>query len=86
VNLMLLGSMAVGKPVVIEEMFPLSCSMDSFRMFVAESRESASGWIGFYGGKTLGECRASRDMKDAFMAQWLEYFRGEGPTFKERSR
>ena len=85
-NLMLLGSLSSVKPVVIEEMFPLSCSMESFRLFVEMSRESASGWIGFYWGKTLEECRASKDMKNAFMAQWLEYFRSEGPIFKGSPR
>jgi hypothetical protein len=85
-HLKLLASLRVGKPIVIEEMFPLSCSMESFRRFVAGSRESASGWIGFYWGRTLRECRASKDLKDAFIAQWLEYFQAEGPTFKGETR
>jgi hypothetical protein len=84
-NLQLLATLQVGKPVLIEEMFPLSCSMESFRRFVAGSRGTASGWIGFYWGKTLEECRASKELKDALVAQWLEYFRSEGPTFKASS-
>jgi hypothetical protein len=75
-NLKLLATL-VGKPVIIEEMFPLSCSMESFRRFVAGTRESASGWIGFYWGKTLEECRRSKDLKDAFMVPWLEFFKAE---------
>src|SRR5436190_14189951 len=85
-TLKLLATLQVGKPIVIEEMFPLGCSMDSFRRFVAGSRRSASGWIGFYWGRTLAECRASKDLKDAFIAQWLEYFQAEGPTFKGETR
>lgn len=85
-NLKLLATLPVGKPVIIEEMFPLGCSMPSFRRFVAGSRGSASGWIGFYWGKTLEECRASKDLKDALLAQWLEYFRSEGATFKGGTR
>jgi hypothetical protein len=56
--------------------------MESFRRFVRGSRETASGWIGFYWGRTLEECRASKDLKDAFVGQWLEFFRAEGPDFK----
>jgi len=81
-HLKLLSTLRVGKPIVIEEMFPLGCSMESFRRFVGGSRESASGWIGFYWGKTLEECRASKDLKDVFIGQWLEFFRNDGPTFK----
>jgi hypothetical protein len=85
-HLKLLATLQVGKPILIEEMFPLSCSMESFRRFVAGSRASASGWIGFYWGKTLKECRASKDLTDAFVAQWLEYFLAEGPAFKGETR
>jgi hypothetical protein len=85
-GLALLATLEVGKPIVIEEMFPLACSMESFRRFVAGSRASASGWIGFYWGRTLAECRASKDLKDAFLAQWLEFFQTEGPTFKGGAR
>jgi hypothetical protein len=81
-HLKLLTTLQVGKPVIIEEMFPLGCSMDSFRRFVTSSRETASGWIGFYWGKTLEESRRSKDMKDAFVAGWLEFFQTQGPRFK----
>jgi hypothetical protein len=85
-NLKLLATLQLGKPVIIEEMFPLACSMESFRRFVAGSRETASGWIGFYWGKTLEEYRRSKELKDAFMTQWLEFFQAEGPKFKGTDR
>ena len=81
-NLKLLATLQVGKPVVIEELFPLGCSMPSFRRFLTGTREHASGWIGFYWGKSLEECRRSKNMKDAFIVGWLEYFKEEGGTFK----
>jgi hypothetical protein len=80
-HLELLATLRVGKPIVIEEMFPLNCSMESFRKFVEGSRASASGWLGFYWGKPLAECRASKELKDAFMASWLEFFLSERPRF-----
>jgi hypothetical protein len=72
-----LQGFAVGKPVVIEETFPLRCSLEEFRRFLLESRAFASGWIGFYWGKTLEECRKSSDARDLLTAGWLELFVGE---------
>jgi hypothetical protein len=50
-NLELLTTLRVGKPIVIEETFPLGCSMPSFRRFFLGTRETVSGWIGFYWGR-----------------------------------
>ena len=69
-----LAGFDVGKPVIIEEMFPLKCSIPEFERFLDESRKTASGWIGFYWGKTLEECRKSNTIQDAFMIRWLEFF------------
>ena len=69
-----LAGFDVGKPVIIEEMFPLKCSIPEFERFLDESRKTACGWIGFYWGKTLEECRKSNTIQDAFMIRWLEFF------------
>jgi len=47
-----LRKFSVGKPVVIEETFPLSCGTDQLRQFLLESRSIACGWIGHYDGET----------------------------------
>ncbi|MHB8969364.1 MAG: cellulase family glycosylhydrolase, partial [Pirellulaceae bacterium] len=49
----------VGKPVVIEETFPLKCSFAEMTRFLTESRGSAAGWISFYWGRTADEYRRS---------------------------
>ncbi len=69
-----LKGFAVGKPVVIEETFPLQCSKAEFARFFDESEKTAAGWIGFYWGKTPAELRRSGTIGDAIMLQWLEYF------------
>jgi hypothetical protein len=69
-----LAGFAVGKPVVIEEMFPLNSSLAEFEQFLDQSRKMASGWIGFYWGKTPPECRQSNTIQDALMLGWLEVF------------
>lgn len=69
------------KPLVIEEMFSLKCGPDELRTFVERSRSEklAGGWVGFYWGKTLEECKASKTLPDALMAAWLEMFQKAKP-------
>ena len=72
----------IGKPVVIEEMFPLECSVDELDQFIdgSRSRKLASGWIGFYWGKTITEYKAAKgSIADAFALRWLEYFAKKTP-------
>jgi hypothetical protein len=64
-----------GKPLVIEETFPLSCSIEELDAFIDGARKVADGWIGFYWGKTPEECRRSNTIPDALMLGWLEFFR-----------
>ncbi|MBI3877966.1 MAG: cellulase family glycosylhydrolase, partial [Verrucomicrobia bacterium] len=75
-----LRGFAVGKPVVIEETFPLRCSMNEFEEFINRSREHASGWIGFYWGATPAELRKSKEISAAFMLRWLEFFEKHKPA------
>ena len=72
-----LRGFAVGKPVVIEETFSLKCSVEELRAFIEGSRPVATGWIGFYWGKTLSECRQGKTIQDAIMLRWLEFFEKE---------
>jgi hypothetical protein len=67
----------VGKPVVIEETFPLFCTGDEFSKFMSASTKHASGWIGFYWGQTIEELDPKKPV-DAFTKGWLEIFK-KGP-------
>lgn len=73
----ILKAFAVGKPVVIEETFPMHCTVEELREFLTKSEKDAAGWIGFYWGKTIQECGASGTFADAVMLAWLEMFRQE---------
>ena len=76
----LAGFTAVGKPVVIEETFPLQCSMESFASFIEASRPHAAGWLGFYWGKTIEELgAATNSLADTLTKQWLEFFQAQAP-------
>ena len=74
-----LRGFACGKPVVIEETFPLKCDAAEFEQFVQQSSASAAGWFGFYWGKTLEESRNANTIRDAIFAKWLEFFSSHTP-------
>jgi Cellulase (glycosyl hydrolase family 5) len=69
-----LAGFAVGKPVLIEETFPLACSPEELGQFIDGSSKHASGWIGFYWGRSPEELRRSKDIGDALTLGWLELF------------
>ncbi len=69
----------IGKPVVIEETFPLKSSPEEFAEFVERSKSHANGWIGFYWGKTVAEYREGNTITDAVMLKWLEFFQMSKP-------
>jgi len=68
-----------GKPVVIEETFPLTCSIAELEQFLRESRTVACGWIGHYDGKSLRDLEAEKSSgrltaADDLYRQWLVSF------------
>ena len=76
-----LKGFSVGKPVLIEEMFPLSCSAAELDRFIDQSRGLAAGWVGFYWGKTPEEYRRGHSIADAITLSWLELFQRRAKTF-----
>ena len=63
---------SVGKPLVIEELFPMHCTIPELREFLEQAK--VAGWMGFYWGKTPEEYRKSGSIGDAIMLGWLELF------------
>ena len=75
-----LAAYDVGKPLVVEEMFPLKCSREEMDVFIDASREIVDGYVSFYWGKTIDEySQPDADLAGAIMKGWLEYFRAKGP-------
>ena len=75
-----LKKFAVGKPLVIEETFPLSCSTAELKQFLLESRALACGWMGHYDGKTIADLEPLVKAKTITINQqlfldWLRLFR-----------
>ena len=77
--LIALKAYEVGKPLVVEEMFPLACTQEELIEFVDGSSGYVDGWISFYWGKTSKELRESKanDIGAAITANWLDRFQTE---------
>ncbi|QDT06763.1 Endoglucanase E1 precursor [Rubripirellula lacrimiformis] len=71
----------VGKPLIIEEMFPMKCSVDELAQFVDQSSDFADGWISFYWGKTADQLRSDEpaSIASAITASWLDRFKQLAP-------
>ena len=73
-----LAAYDIGKPLVIEEMFPLSCSLEELDAFIDGSRKIADGYLSFYWGKTIAQYAQQDDLTAAIIRTWLRYFRAKG--------
>jgi len=76
-----LRGFGAGKPVVVEETFPLRCGAGEVEEFLRRSREYACGWMGHYDGTPAEELEERRrsgtiTMAEAVYLAWLELFRG----------
>jgi hypothetical protein len=69
-----LRGFAVGKPVVVEETFPLKCSPAALEEFIDRAGPATAGWISFYWGKPPDELRRSKTLGDAILLDWLTRF------------
>lgn len=72
-----LAAYEIGKPLVIEEIFPLDCSLEEAAAFIQGSQKHADGWISFYWGATIEQNEQKGDLTGALIAKWLTYFRDQ---------
>jgi len=70
---------AIGKPLVIAEMFPIHCGIEEMDRFIDGSKPVTQGWISFYWGKTIEEYAKIElpTISDVIMKEWLEYFQSK---------
>ena len=77
----------VGKPIVIEETFNLSCGLEDLDAFIDGSRGLADGWIGHYFGRTIEQYEKEQGtIADAIHKAFLEYFRKKTPDILRPAR
>jgi len=65
---------AAGKPVLVEETFPLTCSPGELEQVMDKSSDFTAGWVGFYWGQTAAEARQAKTIAGEITAAWLELF------------
>jgi hypothetical protein len=81
-QLTFLKHFAVGKPLVVEEIFPMKSSPEHVGELM-HSADFVTGWITFYWGQTITELKQSATMKDAIIAEWLEFFAAHEAQVKQ---
>jgi hypothetical protein len=74
-----LKGFAVGKPVIVEEIFPLKCSPKELEEFIDRAGPQAAGWVSFYWGAPPEKLRESKEFVDALLLDWLERFTKRAP-------
>ena len=75
----------IGKPLVIEETFPLSCSIAEMEDFLSRAKSRTAGTISFYWGRTIADYAAATEKKEtaALIGGWLKYFRQQADFMKQ---
>jgi hypothetical protein len=67
----------IGKPVLIEESFPLKCSIEEFEQFFDPIKPA--GLTGCYWGQTIEELTPPKSIGEGLTRSWLEMFRSRKP-------
>ncbi len=83
----------IGKPLVVEETFPLNCTIDDLDQFIDGGRDSVDGWISHFFGYTIEEHAAGAEplgtAPDAplavTVAEFFEYWRDKRQTMVTES-
>ena len=75
-----LAGYQVGKPVIIEEIYPLSCSQDDLDKFITAASPQTAGWISHYFGHTPAEHRQGAPPATAPAANFLDYWQKKGQS------
>lgn len=68
----------IGKPLVVEEFFPLSCSIEDAEAFIRQA--NIDGVVSFYWGKTIAQYEKDSDIKGAIISKWLRKFEQGNPA------
>jgi hypothetical protein len=80
-----------GKPIVIGETFPLSCSVDDEREFLLRSRDFAHGWMGHWPDESPAKLAELQEtgkatIHNAIWLSWVNLFKEIGPQMTVGTR
>jgi endo-1,4-beta-mannosidase len=69
----------IGKPMVVEETFPLSCSQPEFEQFLHDGGPIVEGWISHYFGKSIADYAKEKDLRSGVVKSFLEFWQKQAP-------
>jgi len=75
-----LATYDLGKPLVIEEIFPMKCSITELEKFIDAATPKVDGWISHYFGHTPVEHRAGAEPGGKLSAEFFEFWARKNPT------
>ena len=70
----------IGRPIVVEETFPLRCSPMEFADFIRRSNGIASGWLQHYWSRTPEDLKGSAVPADRLLLGSLDLFQSLNPN------
>jgi hypothetical protein len=79
-----LSAYQIGKPVVVEEVFPLNCSIPDLDKFIDATDGRVSGWVSHYFGSTAAEHRTGAKPAGPLVAEFLDYWQRKGAAVTRR--
>lgn len=70
-DLAALRTYQIGKPLVVEEIFPLNASVEETATFIRERTNEVDGWVSFYWGQTIHDYKSKTDVTSGLIRSWL---------------
>jgi len=68
----------IGKPLVVEEISSLSCSLEEMNEFIDQSSGRMDGWVSHCFGRSIEEYAASAELSGMPVAEFFEYWQDKG--------
>jgi hypothetical protein len=76
----------IGKPLVVGEIFPLSCTLEELDQFIDGASDRVDGWISHYFGYSIEEHAAGAKPGGKPVAEFLQYWREKGAQQAEHRK
>jgi hypothetical protein len=73
----------LGKPLVVEEIFPMGCSLPELAAYIDATRDRVDGWLAHYFGSSVADHRRGVDPGGALTADFLDAWKARARRMTE---
>ena len=73
-----LATYDLGKPLVVEEIYPMKCTIDELEAFMQAASPRVDGWVSHYFGHTVEQHRAGAEPAGKLSAAFFEFWSEKG--------